>query len=400
MNAQESNQAGENAFEAVEKALSAGGSAAAYARLAEWLERAGDFHRLFELRLMQARHDLGQSPLSRSAAEDLPADVRGDLEERMVDACREIGQKLLACGRVVDAHAYLEMIGEVEPVRIALETMTPQADDLGNVIDLALSRGLHPVRGVELVLEHFGLCQAISACESLLRPGVSPAIRDACLRQVIRAAHDELTQRIAMDIEQHEGTKPEADSVASLIKGREWLFADDNYHLDTSHLNAVVRMARILGPCEETEMVIDLCTYGRKLSSKYRYPDPPPFEDLYEDSLVYFQTLKGGDADAGVERFRQKAVAGDPAQAGTYPSEVYLHLLAILGRPTEGIDYLESIEREWPAPFGAVINGICEAAGNMAAMARLARRRGDVLTFLAARLAPPPSGSPGGGERA
>ena len=39
---------------------------------------------------------------------------------------------------------------------------------------------------------------------------------------------------------------PEGASIAELVNGREWLFADDSYHVDISHLASVVRMSTLV----------------------------------------------------------------------------------------------------------------------------------------------------------
>src|SRR5438445_422566 len=70
-------------------------------------------------------------------------------------------------------------------------------------------------------------------------------------------------------------------SVRDLITGRDWLFADEGYHIDISHLSSVIRFSLALQPCEEQNLAIELCEYGLKLSPRYRYDGPPPFENQY-----------------------------------------------------------------------------------------------------------------------
>jgi len=370
-------------FDEIADAFQRGGTARAIQSLVDGLKESGDFHRLFEARTMQARHSLGLPLLSSPTSSDLPFDVRTQLEDQMIAACREVGEALLESGDIAAGYQYLQMIGELDAVRAALETTSPEEQDVPAYVEIALARGVHPVRGIDLILKHYGLCQAISACESLLAQGVATPIRDQAIRKLLRAVHDELIHRLQSEIEQREGNAPAATNVDALLADRDWLFDEDNYHIDTSHLNAIVRMARLLGPVPETEIAIALCTYGNKLSTKYRYPDPVPFEDVYADSRRFFLVLAGQEAESGLGYFKEQAEQLDPSEVGTYPSEVYLHLLRETGRWQEAIDYIAKRLHDLPANLTSAINSLCEASENFDAMSRFARERHDPVSFLA-----------------
>lgn len=370
-------------FDEISKAFERGGTAQALETLINILKQSGDFHRLFEARTMQARHALSLPLLSNPSSNELPPDVRIRLEDQMIAACREVGEALLESGDISAGYQYLQMIGELEPVRAALETTSPEEQDVPAFVEIALSRGVHPVRGIDLILKHYGLCQAISACESLLAQGVAIPVRDQAIRRLVRAVHEELVHRLQSEIEQREGATPKSSDVESLLKGRDWLFDEDNYHIDTSHLNAIVRMARLLGPGPEIEHAVALCTYGNKLSSKYRYPDPAPFEDVYSDSRRFFLVLSGMEAESGLRFFQEQAERLDPSEVGTYPSEVYLHLLRETGRWQEAIDYIDKRLSDLPANLTSAINSLCEVSKNFDAMSRFARERHDPVSFLA-----------------
>ena len=58
-------------------------------------------------------------------------------------------------------------------------------------------------------------------------------------------------------------------TVLKLIEGRDWLFEDDGYHIDTSHLSSVVQMAVHLTPCDELRLARELCAYGKRLSPRF-----------------------------------------------------------------------------------------------------------------------------------
>ena len=58
--------------------------------------------------------------------------------------------------------------------------------------------------------------------------------------------------------------------VRELIAGRDWLFQDDFYHIDVSHLGAVVQMSVHLPPGEELDLARELCAYGERLAPRLR----------------------------------------------------------------------------------------------------------------------------------
>jgi hypothetical protein len=88
---------------------------------------------------------------------------------------------------------------------------------------------------------------------------------------------------------------PPNQSVRELIAGRDWLFEGGNYHIDVSHLNAVVRFARSLGTRETSSSpeAIELAEYGSKLDPQLQYRGDPPFTDFYTAHLHYLKVLSG-----------------------------------------------------------------------------------------------------------
>lgn len=55
-----------------------------------------------------------------------------------------------------------------------------------------------------------------------------------------------------------------------LVEAHPELFADDAYHIDTSHLSSVCQMALYLPPGEENKLARELCEYGKRLSPNLR----------------------------------------------------------------------------------------------------------------------------------
>src|SRR5437870_5360054 len=90
-----------------------------------------------------------------------------------------------------------------------------------------------------------------------------------------------------------EGQAPAGQSVRELMAGRDYLFEDDFYHVDVSHLSSIVQMSVHLPPCPELEQARELCAYGQRLSPRFQSQGDPPFDDQYRDYAVYLSVLAG-----------------------------------------------------------------------------------------------------------
>jgi hypothetical protein len=60
-------------------------------------------------------------------------------------------------------------------------------------------------------------------------------------------------------------------TIKELIEGRDWLFVDDYYHVDLSHLNSVIQMSSQLDTVADLTLARDLCKYGQKLSTRFGF---------------------------------------------------------------------------------------------------------------------------------
>src|SRR5581483_5445834 len=120
------------------------------------------------------------------------------------------------------------------------------------LVDIAYHQGVHPRRGFDLVLDRFGICSAITTVSGHEFPH-GQAVREYCVTRLVRTLYRELAERLKADIVRREGSAPATDSVRELMEGRDYLFEDEFYHVDVSHLGAVVQMATHLPPGEELD---------------------------------------------------------------------------------------------------------------------------------------------------
>ena len=99
----------------------------------------------------------------------------------------------------------------------------------------------------------------------------------------------------------------EAASIAELIEGRDWLFADEAYHTDISHLSATVRYSILVSDPATLALAVDLTEYGRRLSPRLQYEGMPPFEQTFEDHRHLPRAFLGQDVDAAISHFQHES---------------------------------------------------------------------------------------------
>lgn len=380
------------ALGALDEALTRSGPDAAIDTLVALLADRGQFRALLDALLLKARHELGLPLIQVGSLADLPEPVRTRYEDRYVEAIRSVGRRLLDRGDIPGAWPYFRAIAESEPVAAAIAEYAPgpEGDErLGQVVDVAFNQGVLPRKGFELILEHYGTCSAISAFEAL---PPDEAVRTACADRLVRQLHEHLVANLRAEIARRgQVLPPEGAPIAELISGRDWLFVEDSYHIDISHLSSTVRYATMLTDPSTLEMAVGLTDYGRMLSSRHRYEGDPPFENLYEDHGAYFRALLGRDVEAGIAHFRSKLGPVDPDGPDpneTIPAQVLVRLLVRLERLEEAIDV--AAEHLAGLSEGVLtcpsLPQLCQRAGRTDRLARLAREHGDLVHYLAAAM--------------
>jgi len=383
-------------FDDLKSALADQGPSVAIDRLCQVLREQKDYASLFYALLLKKRHELGVSPVPTGSSQDLPEETHEPYEEAIRQAGREVGRLYLQQGDIPHAWVYFRMLGENEPVRDALNEYQPrESDDVQQLVDIAFHQGVNPRRGFDLLLERYGICSAITMVGSH-EMGMAADVRDYCVRKLVRALHAELCQRLKAEIAHHEGSAPDVPSVRELMAGRDWLFQDEFYHIDISHLGAVVQMSVFLTSGEELRLARELCDYGKRLSPRFQNPGEPPFEDQYPDYAIYLAALDGENVEAAIAHFRTKVEKADPENEGTRPAEVLVNFLARLGRPKEALQvarkYLASADhRALNCPS---MVELCQRTNDYDTLAEIAREQGDLVHFMAGLVAGKSQNSP------
>jgi len=360
-------------FDLIELAIRDGGPEAGLNLLVHKLEEEKNYPLLFEARMMQQRHALGLPLVQIGSIDDVPEDKRADYERAFTESAREIGSLFLADGQIPRAWPYFRAIGDNLPVAAAIGKLDGPHEELDRIIEIALEERVNPRKGFELMLAHYGICRAITYFEQY----PDPKTREECIALLVRTLHHELVENLQRAITQREGSEPNTPNIPSLIAGRDWLFGDMDYYADTSHVIAVIRFALDLHDPDALRLALEICEYGGHLSPQFKYRVDPPFEDVYPDHALYLHALLGENEDAAIDHFQ------------TAP-QVLVALLVRLKRYREAIQFsLEHLGEVPPDQLACPsVLQLCELAGDYDLLRKLARERGDLLSFVAANFRP------------
>lgn len=377
-----------SAFDRPAAALAAHGPAAAVDELVSELRTAEDFQGLFYALLMKKRLELGVSPFPMSPVSELPAHTHEPYEDAIRAAGRHVGGLLLDRNEFSKAWAFFRMLGEPEPVREALERFVPGPDDdVYPLIEIAWQGGVLPKKGFDLVLDRHGICSAITMVSGS-DLGSNPDLRNYSVGRLATALHAQLTERLRSDLGTRGVSAPEGASIPQLVEMHPELFAEDAYHIDTSHLSSVVQMSAQLPPGAALDLARELCAYGRKLAPNLQGHNDAPFEENYDDYLAYLNVVAGEKVEEGLARFAAKAER-EAAEGATYAAQVYVNLLLRANRTNEALAaakrfLLAEDDRNLICPG---VNELARRVGDFTVLADAARARNDAVGFLASLIA-------------
>jgi hypothetical protein len=375
----------QSTFAELQQQLADHGVESAIGHLGDQLKQERKYHELFDVLLMGTRHRLGLPVILSTPLDDLPEPQRTRLEEAYLAACRDVGTLLLADGKLREAWMYLRPVGDRALVADALGKMVPNDENLQDMIEIALHEGVAPALGFELVLKNYGTCNAITTFEGALTSR-SRSDQQAGAAMLLRQLHADVLNNVRSDIARQEGSEPAASHLAELVADRDWLFADNNYHIDTTHLAATIRFARLLDEPALIELAWDLTEYGRRLSAQFQFAGDEPFVDVYKSHGLFFAAQLGRQIDAALEYFADRARAVDVQEQGAAAAEVYVALLARLGRYDEAMTAAAE-----HIPPGARLSGFAPSLFELARLGdgydrllAICQQRGDLVGYAAA----------------
>ncbi|HVJ84776.1 MAG TPA: hypothetical protein VM452_03980 [Caulifigura sp.] len=374
-------------FETLTAPVSRDDALKTFDQLATLLIEKRDYHRLFDARMLRKKYELGL-PLNRpSSLADVPEPLRKEVEATYVEAAREVGRKFLDAGEIGQAWTYYQVLREPGPVAKAIEAVSPMSESserLEELIHVALIQGVNPAKGLALMLKAHGTCSTITTLDQSLQ-NLAPEQRQACAKVMVRSLYDDLTESVRRDVERRIPGLPPGESLRSLIAGRDWLLESGNYHVDVSHLHAVIRFARsIESPAEELDLALQMCEYGQRLAAPLQYAGEPPFVDYYAAHAAFFRALLDKDREKSLQYFRDQ-LANEPDDSDKpLLAYVLVDLLTRVGRLDEAVE----VASGWLTNLGEDVrvsfSELCLQANRADALRESARRNGDLVTYATA----------------
>ena len=374
-------------FTSLSDQLRSGGPAAVLDLLASSLIEQKDFHKLFDARCQRKKFELGL-PLHRPTSfEDVPSDKRDEFEVAYMAAAREAGQLLLADKKLGQAWMYFHAIRETGPIKAAIDALPlPREanDETEELIDLAFYKLVHPVKGLQTMLRTHGTCSTITSLDQQFQ-NLSPEQRSECAAILVKSLHTDLLQSIEREVKQRMPFSPPATTLRELIAGREWLFADNNYHIDVSHLHSTVRFARSLNAgSPELVLARDLAEYGSQLSPQFQYAGEAPFTEFYLAHIQFFKFLASDEQDAALAYFQRQLEQEPDEPDQALIAYVLVDLLARTEQLGKAVTLAEKYLLKADPDFAAAFSELCLKAGCLDVLRSSAESRGDLVTFAAA----------------
>jgi hypothetical protein len=392
-------------FDGLERSCAARGPDAMCVELAASLAARGRWHAVFDLRTVQARLSLG---LPATGPIDIADEaIRAKLDDLTLAACREAGWPLLAAGQVAAAWMYLraaaspgEVADRLAPVAAeATVAMRERPEDeeaarlVEEILGVTLWDSADPALGIRIVIETQGTCNAITAYEQ----GVSrlPASRqEPAAARLVAHLHHEIVQALAEDLLARgidsSGLIIAEMPLVALLEAAGGMVGDPSIHVDVSHLQSVLRIARVCSDAATLRRCYEMAVYGCRLPEEVTYPGESPFENVAEASRYFFGAQVGRDVAEAVGYFRRQAATADPDVAGSLPLDTLVLLLVRVGRTAEALHEAVNRTREGSPPSTLQAAGLLPSlvelareSGQWAMLLDACRRHGDEVTFAA-----------------
>ena len=334
--------------------LEANGIDAMFQKLENSLRHSCRWHSLFDAHLLRARATLGL-PLVGPVA-DADKETKKKLDEQTIAACREVGWKFFDEGQIASGWMYLRAAVETHEVidklsQIAsrlLEQEESVADEeeyqpLQEIIQLALWENLDPALGIRVMLAAQGTCNAVTAYEQSVA-GLPPTQQEPVAKIMINHLHEEVFENLARDLIERElvdvnridEIKNRQGTLVDLLEAADGLSNEESIHVDASHLQAVLRFARICTDSVDVQRAHALACYACRLPKEFQYAGDTPFSDFGVASRLFYSAQLDKEADQAIAFFRQEAEQANEYEAPT-AWDVLAVLAARINRPDDAL---------------------------------------------------------------
>lgn len=338
-------------FEEFSRVVTESGVEPALDFLEQHFRREQDFFKLFEVLKMRCRYQLGLPLIYSKQPDDLDETQQRQLEDSLLEACREIGILFFKLGKFQEGWMYLQPVGDKELNEKLIRKIEADEESIDALIDMAVSQGAAPVYGYRLLLKNYGTCNGITTFDTQANR-FDAETQKKMAEELLDHIYLELIENVKYAIENAEAGSAVGNSEnvpASQSEDRrlvDWLqmYPDlttgGAHHIDTTHLASVMRIARPVDDRESLLKVSELAEYGSRLHEDFKYPGNPPFEDTYHDHQLFYNALLGKGVDTAIEHFLAKTAASEADQLGPVVEETYVEFLSRLGKTTEAVEFL------------------------------------------------------------
>ncbi|HYG74184.1 MAG TPA: hypothetical protein VEK08_04185 [Planctomycetota bacterium] len=375
------------AYDDVTMSFDSGGAAAGLDAVIQALQYDHDHHALFRALLLKKRYEMGLPLINPGELRGFSAEVRKKYEDYVEETCREIGQRYLNDGNIVQAWRYYKTVGDHEPIRAALENLDPR-EASEEILTLAISQGAHPRRGFLMTLEAHGLCRAISVFDQEF--SVDQSDKRYAAELLVRQLYKELVIAVRRHIMERFGELPPETDLVELIRLRPWLFENNRTHADPQHVSAIARIGLITEKTEDLIMCLSIAEYGRMLAKDQQPWPKAPFEAGFADQARFARALLGQGVADTCTHFRSKlAIYGTNPEDRT-PVEMVVMLLWRTGQKEDALDvwqqYLGDQPPEIPGIYIPSFYDLCIEAKSWRRLGETARLHGDSSAWAASRV--------------
>ncbi|WP_299462576.1 hypothetical protein [uncultured Gimesia sp.] len=360
-------------------------------RLIETLTAQKNYHRLFDALLMKKKQSMGLELLQPTSFDYVPEEQKKEFELAYIEAAREVGSLFLVEKLYADAWLYFQTIQEPDLVAAALDKINPRTIPEGKseeLIQVCVYEGANPEKGFEIMLQVNGICNTITVFDQM-NAQFNPERRQKIARLLVDQLYGDLVQSLQYQVQQKLPMAPPADNLRELMAGRDWMFEGGSYHIDVSHLNSVVRFARLLSDDDPSmPKVIELCEYGSRLDQQFQYPGESPFEDFYPAHLNFFKALVGNENDRslGVAYFEKKLELEPDDEDKQMIAYVLIDLLTRVNQNDRAIELAETYLSQFEDPNTFSFTDLCRKTDHLEVLQKVARGKGDLVTFAGALL--------------
>ena len=360
-----------------------------FQQVAQTLVERGEFHRLFDLRLIQERRRLGLPLDRRTPIDDVEEPLRSQLETGYLAACREVGELLLEAGRLREAWMYLRPAGDKLSLRQRLAKVVLDDDRADELIELALFEAVDPERGYAWLLGRNGTCNAITTLDGMSSQ-LGIADLKSCAAVLVRHVYRELHGNLRGHLHRLKSEAPTDLSVVELIDQHPELLADGSYHLDVSHLASTMRYARLLTERSLVEKSLEMAEYGSRLPKDLQYAGEAPFEEQFPTHRLLLDATLGRHVEDALAYFAGRASAAtapDDAAApqSTTAVETYLILLQRTGRHADALAAFAELVPQGRelSPHAPTLLELAAASGDWDRYEAICREREDLIGYAA-----------------